>query len=94
MQFTDLNDITHQIIINDTITGLTFSKLKNNRYSTAFNIHNPNIILHKIVNFDLIDLVYRLNPDIYEKISLTKIDDDNAVLILILKHFLTYQGLY
>lgn len=82
-----------RVILKDTSNGLEFIKLKKNNYSTIFSICNNNILLPKIINFDIVDLIYKLNPDIYEFIKLNKINDNEAELIAVTKHFFKDLGL-
>ena len=73
--------------------GLKFSKFGTNHYCTTFIIKNDNIRLVDVINFDLIKLMYDLNPDIYEFVQLEKLGDDDARCLLILKHFFEDLGL-
>jgi hypothetical protein len=54
---------------------------------------NNNIVLPSIIHFDLIKLMYELNPDIYEKVDLQKIDENNAMITILTKHFFEDLGL-
>ena len=73
--------------------GLKFSKFGTNHYCTTFCIKNNNIRLSDVINFDLIKLMYDLNPDIYEFVQLDKRGDNDAQCLLILKHFFQDLGL-
>ena len=73
--------------------GLKFSKFGSSQYCTTFNIKNDNIRLSDVINFDLIKLMYDLNPDIYEFVQLEKLGDTDAKCLLILKHFFEDLGL-
>lgn len=73
--------------------GLKFSKFGSNHYCTTFHIKNNYIRLSDIINFDLIKLMYDLNPDIYEFVQLEKLGDNDAQCLLILKHFFEDLGL-
>ena len=46
--------------------GLQFIKIKQNHYKLIFSMENNNIILAKIIDFNIIKLIYDLNVDIYE----------------------------
>ena len=52
--------------------GMKFIKLEKNKYNLTYSIENKNINLEPLVNFELIKLIYELNPDIYEKVVLNK----------------------
>ena len=70
-----------------------FVKIDPHTYSTSFSIKNKNIILPCIINFDLIKLIYELNPDIYEDVTLEKKENNEAYLKVIMKHFFEDLGL-
>jgi hypothetical protein len=71
------------MIINK--NNFQFTKLDSNNFNLVFEIHNPNIILPKIINFDLINLIYKLNPNVFEQIHTNKISETeiniNSLLI-------------
>ena len=48
--------------------GLKFVRLEKNKYNLSYSIENKNINLEPLINFELIKLIYELNPDIYEKV--------------------------
>ena len=49
--------------------GFIFSRVKKNQYKLEFAMENNNIIISKIIDFNLIKLMYDLNPDVYEKVE-------------------------
>ena len=67
--------------------GMKFVKLEKNKYNLSYSIENNTINLEKLINFELIKLIYELNPDIYEKVVLTKTDESQAKITLLMKHF-------
>lgn len=73
--------------------GLEFTKIKNNNYSLEFNMENNNIIMSRIIDFNLLKLIYDLNGDIYEKSNITLINDNEAILNLLMKHLFEDLGL-
>jgi len=73
--------------------GLTFYKLRENEYCTTCSLTNTHLKMSEIINFDLIKLIYDINTDIYEKTYIDKIDNDNAILTLVLKPFFKDLGL-
>ena len=46
-----------------------------------------------IVDFSLIKLIYDLNGDIYERVELTQINENEAVAVLLIKHLFEDLGL-
>ena len=73
--------------------GLQFARVKAKHYALTFSMENPNIILSNIIDFNLIKLIYDLNSDIYEKVILDKINNEEAVATLLMKHFFEDLGL-
>jgi hypothetical protein len=73
--------------------GFEFVKVLKYKYSLKFSIENSNIILHKIIDFNLIKLIYDLNADIYEKINLEKINENEAIMSVLMKHLFEDLGL-
>jgi hypothetical protein len=73
--------------------GLVFKKIKDHHYNLTFSISNDKIILSKVIDFPFIKLIYELNPDVYEKINLEIINENEAILTLVMKHFFEDLGL-
>ena len=73
--------------------GFKFTKQNHNNYNASFSVENQNIRLDKIINFDLIQLIYNLNPDIYEYVHLEKLNENEAIITLIMKNFFEDFGL-
>jgi hypothetical protein len=73
--------------------GFKFSAISKNNYKLEFTIENNNIILSQIIDFSLIKLIYDLNADIYEKVNLEKINDNEAIITLVMKHLFEDIGL-
>jgi hypothetical protein len=73
--------------------GFTFIQVNKNHYKLLFSIENKNIIMSKIIDLNLIKLVYDLNPDIYEYVSIEKRNDDEMNSTLLMKHFFQDIGI-
>lgn len=73
--------------------GMKFSRIEKNHYMLSFSMQNQHIFLKNIINFDLIKLIYDLNNDIYEKVHLEKINEQEAIITLVMKHFFVDMGL-
>ena len=65
--------------------GMKFIKTSKNSYNLTFILENNNILLSNVVNFDLINLIYTLNQDIYEYVNIDKINDNESNITLIMK---------
>jgi hypothetical protein len=70
-----------------------FKRYGVNKYLLEFDIENKNIYMEKIIDFSLIELIYKLNPDIYLHIDFNKINENEVVAILLMKHFFEDVGL-
>jgi hypothetical protein len=73
--------------------GFVFMKNAKNNYSLSFKMQNNHIILPKIIDFNLVKLIYDLNNDIYEKVTLSKINDNEAVMVMLMKNIFEDLGL-
>ena len=74
--------------------GMKIIKLTNNEYTVTFSIKNNQFILPSIINFDMVKLIFDLNPDIYEKSILRKNDDlDNAIICSLMKDIYSDLGI-
>jgi hypothetical protein len=49
-----------------------FTKLAASQFNLTFEITNNNIFLPKIINFDLINLIFKLNPNIFASVNMQK----------------------
>ena len=73
--------------------SMKFTKIHDKKYTLDFSMENKNILLANVVNFDLIKLIYELNGDIYESVEIEKISDDEASVVLVMKHLFEDLGL-
>jgi len=79
------------MIINK--NNFQFTKLDSNNFNLVFEINNPNIILSKIINFDLINLIYKLNPNVFEQIDTIQIDENEIHINSLLRDLFGELGL-
>jgi hypothetical protein len=80
-----------KVILNK--DGMKFVKHSNNAFHLSFSLENQFINVPAIINFELIKLIYDLNPDIYEKVILKKNSEEEAIITLLMKHFFVDLGL-
>jgi len=73
--------------------GFTFTRKNENNYEINFSMINNNIYLDKIIDFGLMKLIYDLNTDIYIQSNIEKINENEAIVTLLLKHFFEDIGL-
>jgi len=71
----------------------TFTKCGKYNYKMYFDIENKNIFVTKLINFSLIKLIYDLNPDIYDNLVFENINENECIIIILLKHFFEDIGL-
>jgi hypothetical protein len=64
---------------------LLFTKMGRNQYGLAFSLENNNLYLPAIVNLDFIKVIYSLSPEIFSSIHLEKINDNEGVLLILVK---------
>jgi hypothetical protein len=73
--------------------GFVFSKISTNCYKLSFYLENNFIILSKIIDFNLIKLIYDLNSDIYESVNIEHINENEVITTILIKHFFEDLGL-
>jgi len=73
--------------------GLQIIKVNNNNFKILFDINNTNIILPKIINFEMIKLVYKLNPNIFESVELVNNNENEIIVHTLLKDLFGDLGL-
>jgi len=81
-----------EIIFFDKNT-LRISKTQDEEYHMQCEIENKNLILEKIIDFEMMKLVYDLNKDIYEKTELHKISDLEANIFFMMKDLFPDLGI-
>lgn len=79
------------VIINK--NDFQFIKLDSNCFQLAFEITNTNIFIHKIVTFELINLIYKLNPGIFEIIRQEKLSETKINIHSLMKDLFSELGL-
>ena len=62
----NLNNLPQKLIEKN---GIKLTKITSTKFNLTFDINNNNIILPSIINFDLIHLIIKLNPNIFENIE-------------------------
>lgn len=72
--------------------GLVFVKLTPNKFNLTFDVNNKNIMLSSIINFDLIQLLEQLNPNIFESI-ITIQDGKDCKMDILLRDIFCDLGL-
>jgi len=73
--------------------GCIFKRSGKNKYTLQFEMENKHIYLSKVIDFSLIQLIYDLNPDIYDKVEFKKNSEEEGVAIILIKHFFEDLGL-
>jgi hypothetical protein len=73
--------------------NIRMSKTPENEYHIQCIIENNNFFLEKIIDFDLLKLIYDLNVDVYEKTELHKINENEANILFIMKNLFPDLGM-
>ena len=73
--------------------GFVFSRVGKNNYKMNFVMENNNIVLSKVVDFGLIKLIYDLNGDVYEKVTMETLNSNEVIVTLLMKHLFEDLGL-
>lgn len=73
--------------------GFVFKRNQKNNYSLCFEMENNHMMLSKIIDFNLVKLIYDLNSDIYEKVNFKIINENEAIINLLMKHLFEDLGL-
>jgi hypothetical protein len=73
--------------------GFKFIRSIKNQYRLDFSIENNRIIIANIIDFNLIKLIYDLNPDVYEYVDVKNVSENEAIITLLMKHFFEDLGL-
>ena len=73
--------------------GFIFRRNSEHEYEISFQMVNNNIQISKMIDFGLMKLIYDLNPDIYLKSTIDRISENEANVILVLKHFFEDLGM-
>ena len=79
------NYIQHKIKTIQEKKGIKFQKINKNTYNISFILENNNCILSSLVDFELINLMYKLNSDVYESIEIEKVNENESNITLVLK---------
>lgn len=80
-----------KILVNK--DGFLFSLVKKNHYQVKFYIENKHIFVSKIVDFSMVKLIYDLNTDIYEKVDINRLNENEIILTLLITHFFEDLGM-
>ena len=81
---------TSSIFFNKKKIELT--KLKKNIYKLESLVENKNIYLEKIINFEIIHLFYKVNMNFFEIVEFEIINDNEAILFVLMKPLLKELG--
>ena len=73
--------------------SIRISKTPEDEYHMQCMIENNQLLLEKIMNFDLLKLIYDLNVDVYEKTELHKINESEANILFIMKNLFPDLGM-
>ena len=87
----DQNRMQVQKIIEK--NGIKFIKINKNKFNLTFDINNNTIIIPPIINFDLIQMINTLNPNIFESLDTYKHSEIEITMNSLLKDIFSDLGL-
>ena len=64
---------------------IKFKKINKNTYNISFLLENTNCVISSLVDFELVNLMYKLNSDIYDSIEIENMNENESNITLILK---------
>ena len=73
--------------------GIKFIKLSDNNFNLTFDLNNTKILLPSIINFDLIQLIYKLNPNVFQHLIVNNLSETDAITNILLKDIFSDLGL-
>ena len=59
------------------------NKENNNAFSLEFDVMNPNIMLRKLIDLKLYQLMFELNKDVLERVETLRSRDDGSIDVLL-----------
>ena len=68
------------------------TKVNKNIYKLESLVENKNIYLEKLINFEIIHLFYKVNMDYFEVVEFEILNDNEAILFVLLKPILKELG--
>jgi hypothetical protein len=69
-----------------------FHRNDKNQYIFEFTLKNDKIHLLNIIDFNLFDIVYQLNNDVYDNFYMKKINENESIVCFLIKHFFEDLG--
>lgn len=73
--------------------GIKLTKTTSTNFILSFDIKNNNITLPSIINFDLIQLIVKLNPNIFENIEVESVSETDKNINVLFKDIFSDIGL-
>lgn len=70
----EVNENIEKIILKN--NGIIFKRIKKNCYEINFDIKNKNIYLKNIINFKILEFIFKLNNDFFEDVNLRVINEE------------------
>jgi hypothetical protein len=73
--------------------GFTMERIDKNKYLATFSIENNKVYLKKIINFNLMQILYEVNKDVFDDFKYKHVDDNCVESYFLIKHFFSDFGL-
>jgi len=72
--------------------NMMIKKLDKNSFYFSVSLNNPAVYMKKLIQFSLLDMVYVLNKDIFDGYKLTVVNENEAIVHFLFKHFFVDLG--
>ena len=99
-----VNEESHNLVCNKVVCDklvcdkhdiiLKRNKEHNNMFTLHFEVKNPNMLLRKLIDLKLYNLMYELNKDVLERVETLYEDDEGSLnVLLVFKRFGSELGI-
>lgn len=73
--------------------GIEIKKQGEGQFEINFYMENRNVVLQNVINFDFFKLIHDLNKDICENVELLKLNENSAIITILVKNFFEDLGI-
>ncbi len=87
----EIDDNTNSIIVKN--NDIIMQKINKNHYKIEYSIENNATYLKKLLDFNIIKLVYDINKEFFEEVKLEIIDENSAKIFILMKHLFQDFGM-
>jgi len=89
-----LHDKCEKLVCERERITLKKSNSNNNAFTLEFDVSNPNVMLRKLIDLKLYDLMFALNKDVLERVETLRVRDDGSNdVLMVFKRFGSELGI-